>query len=240
MPNTSTIRIKSYVTTVMVCGLGLIAYAATHVKAVSPAHFAGLVCAAVLASRFSLKIPRLTASLSLDVPFVILAAVQMGLSAAAIVAGVATLVQCLKPGLNKSALVKLFFNVSANSIAAAVAVASVQSFTMVGLRFAVAAAMLLAVNSVLVAFVVSLDGHGSAPKILSQLVTWSFPAYVLGGGMACMMLMSQPIMGWYVPVVATPVIVLLYQSFRNYFSVTVASPNGVPAESMQELEEVTA
>jgi hypothetical protein len=240
MPNTSTIRIKSYVTTVIVCGLGLIAYAATHVKTVSPAHFAGLLCAAVLASRFSLKIPRLTASLSLDVPFVILAAVQMGLSAAAIVAGVATFVQCLKPGLNKSAFAKLLFNVAVNALAAAVAFASVQSFSMVGIRFAVAATMLLAVNSVLVAFVVSLDGHGSAPKIWSQLVTWSFPAYVLGGGMACMMLMSQPVMGWYVPVMAMPVVVLLYQSFRKYFSVTGGSPSGVVSESVQELEEVTA
>ena len=240
MPNTSTIRIKSYVTTVIVCGLGLIAYAATQVKTVSPAHFAGLLCAAVLASRFSLKIPRITASLSLDVPFVILAAVQMGLSAAAVVAAVATLVQCLKPGLNKSALVKLLFNVSANAIAAAVAVGSVQSFTMMGVRFALAAAMLLAVNSVLVAFVVSLDGHGSAPKIWSQLVTWSFPAYVLGGGMACMMVMSQPIMGWYVPVMTMPVVVVLYQSFRKYFSVTSGSPDGVVRENVQELEEVTA
>ena len=240
MPNTSTIRIRSYVTTVIICGLGLIAYAATQVKTVSPAHFAGLLCAAVLASRFSLKIPRITASLSLDVPFVILAAVQMGLSAAAIVAGVATLVQCLKPGLNKSALVKLLFNVSANSIAAAVAVGSAQRFAMIGVRFAVAAAMLLAVNSVLVAFVVSLDGHGSAPKIWSQLVTWSFPAYVLGGGMACMMIMSQPIMGWYVPVVTMPVVVVLFQSFRKYFTVTAGSPDGTPVPSVQELEEVTA
>src|ERR1700760_519417 len=148
MPNQSKIRIRSYVTAVMVCGLAVIALTASHLSGVSYAHLAGLVCAAALASRLSLKIPRLTASLSLDVPFVILAAVQMGLSAAVLVAAVATLIQCVKPGLDKSGIMKMFFNVSVLSIAAAVAALAVQSLSAAGLRFAVAGAMLLAVNSV--------------------------------------------------------------------------------------------
>ena len=65
MPNQSTIRMRSYLTAVMVCGLAVIAFTASHVSGVSYAHLAGLVCAAALASRLSLKIPRLTASLSM-------------------------------------------------------------------------------------------------------------------------------------------------------------------------------
>src|SRR5690349_13342517 len=119
MPKKSTIRMRSYVTTVMICGFAVIAFTASHLKGVNVAHFLGLICAAALASRLSLKVPRLTASMSLDVPFVILAAVQMGIPAAVLVAAVATFIQCLKPGLDKSGFVKLFFTVSVLSVAAA-------------------------------------------------------------------------------------------------------------------------
>jgi hypothetical protein len=237
MPKKSTIRMRSYVTAVMVCGFAVIAFAATHLKPQSAAHFAGLFCAAALASRLSLKVPRLTASLSLDVPFVILAAVQMGLTAAVVVAAASTLIQCLKPGLNQSGLVKLLFNVSALSIAAAVAAISVQSFVMAGVRYALASVILLAVNSVLVAIVVALDGNGSAASIWWQLISWSFPAYVLGAGLANLMTASQPIMGWYVPVLTVPVMVLVYQSYRKYFDVVVEAA----AEVLKpEAEEVMA
>jgi hypothetical protein len=240
MPKQSTIRMRSYVTAVMVCGLAVIAFTASHFAGVSYAHLAGLVCAAALASRLSLKIPRLTASLSLDVPFVILAAVQMGLSAAVVVAAVATLIQCMKPTFDKSGMMKLSFNVSVLSIAAALASLAAQQTSMAGLKFAFAAAILLAVNSVLVALVVSLEGHGSAAKVLSQLLSWSFPAYVLGAGLACMMMFSQPIMGWYIPLLAVPVVVLVYQSYRKYFGVTAPSQGSDAEVEKLEMEEVNA
>jgi hypothetical protein len=241
MPKKSTIRMRSYVISVMVCGLAVIAFTASQLAGVSYAHLAGLVCAAALASRLSLKIPRLTASLSLDVPFVILAAVQMGLAAAVVVAAVATVIQCVKPGLDKSGFMKLCFNVSVLSMAAALAAVAVQFSSLAGVRFAVAGLALLAANSLLVAFVVSLEGNGSAAKILSQLLSWSFPAYVLGAGMACMMVYSQPIMGWYVPLLALPVMVLVYQSYRKYFGVSLPSPDGsVEVTAEPEMETVNA
>ena len=234
----STIRMRSYVTAVMICGLAVIAFTASHMKQLDGAHFAGLLCAAALASRLSLKIPRLTASISLDIPFVILAAVQMGFAAAVVVAGVSTLIQCLKPGLDKSGMMKLFFNVSVLSIAAATAGYCAQTFTMSGVRFATAGAVLLVVNSVLVAIVVSLDGNGSAAKIWSQLISWSFPAYVLGAGLASMMVASQPIMGWYVPLLTLPVIVLVYQSYGKYFAAGAADAKRGSASVTEQAEEL--
>lgn len=239
MPQKSTIRMRSYVTAVMICGLAVIALTATHMKQLDGAHFAGLLCAAALASRLSLKIPRLTASISLDIPFVILAAVQMGFAAAVTVAAVSTFIQCLKPGLNQSGFMKLFFNVAVLSIAADLAAYSVQTFTMAGIRFALSALVLMVVNSVLVAIVVSLDGSGSVAKIWSQLISWSFPAYVLGAGLATMMVASQPIMGWYVPLLTLPVIVLVYQSYRNYFSTAIGdAKRGVMSVREEAADEV--
>jgi hypothetical protein len=238
MPKKSTIRMRSYVTAVMGCGLAAIVLTAGHLKEVSPTHLIGLLCASAVASRLSLKIPRLTASLSLDVPFVILAAVQMGFAAAVLVAAVSTLIQCFKRDLGASGFVKVFFNVAALAIAAGAAAGSVR-FGAIGLNFAAAGAMLLITNSVLIAVVVSLDGHGNAAKIWSQLVSWSFPAYVLGAGIACLMAMSQPVMGWYVPLLTLPVMVLVYQSYRKYFG-SAASLQSDSAAVEQQPEEVMA
>jgi hypothetical protein len=241
MPKQSTIRMRSYVTTVTVCGLAVIAFAATHLKTLDVAHFAGLLCAAALASRLSIKVPRVDVQLGLDVPFVVLAAVQMGLAAAVSVAAVSTFIQCVKPNFKKSELEKLFFNTANLSIAAAVAAVSANVFTMTGIKFAVAGVVLLAVNSLLLAIVIGLDSNGKPMGIWSHLMTWSFPAYLMAAGMACMMLLSQPVMGWYVPLLSMPVMVVVYRSYQRYFGVVVTTAEEGQVEKEESvLEEVHA
>jgi hypothetical protein len=236
MSQSSSIRMTAYVSAAGMCGLALIAYAASHVT--SGAHLLGLMCAAAVASRLSLRIPRITASLSLDVPFVILAAVQMGMSAAVVVAAVATFVQCAKPGVTKaSKLMQLWFNIAVLSMSAALAAVAAHAVINVALRFALAAAVLLAANSLFVAVVVALESGSSPVKMLSQLLSWSFPAYVLGAGLASMVILSQPIVGWYIPLALLPVLVLVFQSYKKYFGmVTLVLEEAVKAE----LEEVMA
>jgi len=197
MSQNSTIRTRSYVTAVLLCGLAVVGFAASQYKTQNAAHFAAILCAAAVASRLSVKIPRVTASLSLDVPFVVLAAVQMGITAAVAVAAVATFIQCLKSEFKKGDATKIAFNVAALSISAAWAarVLEVPSLHNAGLRMAVAGAILLAANSVIVAIVVALDSDASIVKVLYELLVWSFPAYVLSAGIASMVAASQVVVG---------------------------------------------
>jgi len=152
-----------------------------------------LLAATVLTSKLKVKLPGLTSTMSVNLPFLLVAIATLNLFEASMVAAAAGLAQCLG-GDSRPEPVKVIFNVAnlINAVAAAFVVfhhAGVEGkLTSVAMWTVVAAVMYFVANTVPVAMVIGLSSGQKASKVWSDFFLWTFPYYAMGTGVAAIIL----------------------------------------------------
>ena len=213
---------KMFVTAIALCGLAVLGYGLTQQHHSDPARFGCLLLIALIASRLKLKLPGLTGTMSVNLPFILISAAWLSLPEVLVIACSSTVIQSLPKG-QKLIPVRVLFNFCSMAIAVALAwfVLNHSGFGTIRpshqVLLALATSTLFLGNTVPVAMVISLTEKVSAVKAWNGIFHWSFPYYVLSAGVTSLATSASHYTGWQTPVLTLPIMFAVYHSYRTYF-----------------------
>jgi hypothetical protein len=215
---------RAFIALVIVLGLCVLGNAIVSANGIYATRFIAFLLVACLAARLKAKLPGLTGSMSVNLPFILVAVAEMSLMEALIVGCLSNLVQYLPRTRKKFNPVQAAFNFGAMALAvgnthliygsaAIIKVASSPS-----LRLAIATAGFFLVNTVPVAIVIFLTEGKSVRRTWLELFQLSFPYFLASAGIAGVALTLASRVGWQVPVSILPLMWGVFYCYRRYFS----------------------
>lgn len=223
MPKSLSARI--FVALVIVSGFVFLGIAVRNAHTLATVRFVALLVLASLAARLKVKLPGLTGTMSVNLPFILLAAALTGSAEALTVGFVSTFAQSLPRGNQKLNLVQIIFNSCAITLAVATARMIFVSASVAAtlgspsLRLALAAAGYFLVNTIAVSLVISLSEGANLMRTWSEMFQLSFVYLVASAGVAGIALTLGQEIGWQVPLAMLPIMLGVFISYRRFFAV---------------------
>src|SRR6516164_3996883 len=101
---------KLYIALVIASGLGVSGFAIVNANPIYFARLAAFLLVACLAARLKVKLPGITGTMSVNLPFILVAVAEMSLAEALLVGCISNLVQCLPHGNQKFNGLRVAFN----------------------------------------------------------------------------------------------------------------------------------
>lgn len=222
----NTRQTKTFIGAMMLIGLGTATYAA-FASHTPHAYFAMAVLAvAAASSRMKVKLPGINGNMSVNLPFLLTAVVNLSALEAAVITCIATTVQCWPRKNAKFNAQQMAFNLSmmvfATSAASLVFHTVSQSQALwhspvLGLAFG--SFVLFLGQTAPVAGIVAVSEGKSAGHVWASLAQLSFPYYVISAGVTSMVQAMTSHLGWGLALAVFPVMYVIYRSYRLYFSV---------------------
>ena len=195
--------------------------------------FAGTLLVALFAARLKVSLPRITGSMSVNLPFILLALSELSLAEALLITGASTLVQCLWSENSQQKPIKTMFNVSVTLMAAQAAWFTMQATAPnSGLGFSLGALAYLLVNTIPVAAIIALTESGRLFRTWRQILQLTFPYFVLAAGIAGLAKLATHAFAWYIPLLILPLMFLVQHSFALYFQTLCETTNQKGAYAM--------
>src|SRR5713101_7347538 len=102
---------------VATCAAGMLAHSFLRMQPLHGLEFVSVLGLAVVAARMKIKLPGLNGNMSVNLPFLLIAVVQLSLFEALLIALASTLAQCFPKGGGKPKPVQMLFNVSIVAVA---------------------------------------------------------------------------------------------------------------------------
>jgi hypothetical protein len=235
---------RAFIALIVALGLAVLGDAIFQANAIDTPRFIAFLLAACLASRLKVKLPGVTGSMSVNLPFILVAVAELSLVEALIIGCLSNLVQYLPRSKQQFNWLQAVFNFNSMALAvgatrwiygSATLAAGVPSSS---LRLAIAAAGFLMVNTVPVAIVMSLVEGKSTVRTWVGIFQLTFPYFLASTGVAAVALTLAQRLGWQVPVSILPLMLAVFYSYRRYFSPTtevLADALRKPAQSEQSM-----
>ncbi|MGE5057570.1 MAG: hypothetical protein ACM3WP_25690 [Acidobacteriota bacterium] len=204
------------------------------VLSIHPLHqiqFACLLLLGLVTSRLKVRLPGLTGNMSMNLPFVFLAIVQLGLFEAAAIAFVSTLIQSLPKHGVQLRPAQLLFNVSTMTTAAGLAYLVFHEFdgrhgVSGSPALVLAAATYFFINTLPVATIICLTEGATMVRTWSEIVHLSFPYYVASAGITSILTGKSGYMAWALSIGALPVMIAMHRSYCRYFGEVASTRQG--------------
>lgn len=191
-----------------------------------------LLATAIIASRFKVKLPGLTSTMSGNLPIILLAVLQLNLLQACFVAAAAGLAQCYGVGDRKPKAVQIVFSMCVLMNSAALAYGTFHAGARQGagtmLWLVLAASVYFMANTMPIAGIVALTESKRVFQLWRQAFLWSFPNYVIGAGLSGIAASLTSLLMWKVLVTLLLVLYGVYRSYQLY----VASSQAVSPRAM--------
>jgi len=198
------------------------------------AQFGTLLVLAMLASRLKVKLPGLQGNMSVDLPFLLIAVVELSLFEALMVTLFSTVAQCFPKGGGKPKPIQTLFNVSTTAIAVGLGglifhhgLPGRVSWASAALPLVLAGLSFFLAQTIPVAAIISLTEGGRLLRIWACIVRLSFPYYVLSAGVTSIVTTAGHRTGWQIPLLVLPVMYTIYRSYQLYFVNTVLLARGL-------------
>ena len=224
-----------FITLVVVLGLGVLGTAIASADAIHVVRFIAFLLVACLTAGLKVKLPGVTGSMSVNLPFILVAVAEMGQLEGLLIACLSSLTQCLPRDRRKFNWLRTSFNVCAMALAVE-ATRLVYGASFVSdyvasrpLRLAIASAAYFLVNTITVAIVLSLTENKNVARAWLAMFQLSFPYFLASAGVAGVVLTLAARVGWQVPVLVLPLMAGVFYSYRRYF----ALPPKLSAEMSQ-------
>jgi hypothetical protein len=168
-----------------------------------------------------------------NLPFLLIAAAQLSMLEAPLVALSSCGAQCLPKGGGKPKPVQVFFNLSTTGVAAATA-------SLIGTDYLLLTATgYFLAQTVPVACIIGFTEGGAIHKIWCSIAQCSFPFYLLSAGIASMATSSTTQLGWQAPLLSLLALYAIYRSYEFYFRVrNIASSVEAQHVAGSTLEEI--
>jgi len=180
--------------------------------------FLGTLVVALFAARLKVSLPRLTGSMSVNLPFILLALSELSLPEALLITGASTLAQCLWSENSQQKPIRIMFNVGVTLMAAQAAWLTMQATAPnSGLGLSLGALAYLLVNTIPVAAIIVFTESGRLLGTWRQILQLTFPYFVLAAGVAGLAKLATHVFAWYIPLLILPLMFLVQRSFALYF-----------------------
>jgi hypothetical protein len=217
MTNLST-KTKILVGLVVFFGVGILVHVPLTWGRPAYGRFLGTFLVALFAARLKVSLPRLTGSMSVNLPFILLALSELSLAEALLITGASTLVQCLWSENGQQKPIKTVFNVGVTLMAAQAAWLTMQATAPnSGLGLSLGALAYLLVNTIPVAAIIALTESGRLFGTWRQILQLTFPYFVLAAGVAGLAKLATHAFAWYIPLLILPLMFLVQRSYTLYF-----------------------
>jgi hypothetical protein len=201
----------------------LFAGLASHALHVSYA--LALLVLAATTSRMKVKLPGIDGNMSVNLPFLLMAVVNLSALEAVLIACVSTVVQCWPKSSASFKPEQMLFNVSMMAFATSVANLiwnagwlGKAAWASEPLMLASATAAFFLGQTAPVAGIINLAEGAAMRRVWLSIVQLSFPYYVVSAGMTSMASLVSHHLGWQAALVAFPVMYGIHRSYRLYFS----------------------
>jgi hypothetical protein len=212
-------------------GIGLLAYNILREQPLHPLQFGVLVVIATLAARFKVKLPGLNSNMSINLPFVLIAAVWLSPLEALVIAMASTAAQCFPQNGGRPKAVQMLFNVSTMAVAVGLGCAvlhrgmSLRTLSPAASSLVPSALVFFLVHTIPVATIVSLTDGGRVLRIWLGIFHLTFPYYVLSAGMTSIVTAASRHIGWQIPLLALPAMYGVHRSYQLYFARAATEPH---------------
>jgi hypothetical protein len=222
MTNTLPIKAKVMIGMVAVASLCALSFGAVRWQTQAWPQLVLLLAAAALSSRFKVKLPGMTSSMSGNLPVILLGVTQLGLFASLLVAATAAIAQSYASGGNKTKPIQFVFNACTLMNASGLAYLAYHSQILRAhaaahtISVVVAAAAYFLANTAPVASIIGLTEGGSPFALWHKVFLWSFPNYVIGAGLTAIASTFSTISGLATMALLLAVLFAVYQSYKMY------------------------
>ena|SRR5215467_3916410 len=223
---------KTFIGAMMLIGLGTATYAgfASHTP---HAYFAlGVLALAAATSRMKVKLPGINGNMSVNLPFLFTAVVNLSAVEAAVITCISTTVQCWPRKGAKFNPQQMAFNLSmmvfAISSASLIFHAVANSSTLwhsSTLALVLGTVTLFLGQTAPVASIVAISESKSPRQVWLNLAQLSFPYYVVSVGVTSMVQAMTSHLGWGLALAVFPVMFVIHRSYRMYFNAMTEAAN---------------
>ena len=214
-------------TNLFVAGLSAIscacfALALAHWHCQDPVKFACYLAVAVAASFLKIKLPGVNGTLSVNFLFVLLGILELSFGETLLFGIAEVIVQSFWNSSKQLKPIHILFNASQFSVGTAVAWGTYRLLTAHLLRGAMQVAVIavaityFAFNTLAVAVAVRLSEGKPVLKTWSESYFWSFPYYLAGAAITCLVSFLNRHIGWQSSLLVFPPVYLMYRSYRLY------------------------
>jgi len=227
-------QVGAFLALIAAAGIGSLSYGMMNASNWHPQEALTLFAIAVTASQMKIKLPGLTGTMSVNLPFLLLAVADLNLAEALVIGCASAATQCWPKDGTKPKSVPLIFNVSVMATAIAIGWqvfhpgTNSQLMRLSGaLTLPLAVSLILLIQTVPVSIMIALTDGGLVRKIWTAIVQMTFPYYVLSAGVASMMIAARAQVGWPIPILLFPVMYGIYRSFQIYLGRNAGEMNSV-------------
>jgi len=179
-----------------------------------------LLVVALIASRLKVKLPGVTGSMSVNLPFILLAAGRLSMVEAVAIGCLSGLVQSY-PSRNGFQVSKVLFNtanLAVTLVASCAAIAySAGNPALTGLSLMVAGLVYMVANTLPVAGVIKATENTSFFSVWGSILQMTFPYFALSATLATVAFGMSDRLAWQLGIAMLPVMVLVWNSYRGYF-----------------------
>jgi hypothetical protein len=220
----TSVSARAFITLVIALGLAVLGDAAFTAPTIHIVRLVSFLLVACVAARLKVKLPGLTGSMAVNLPFVLVSVAEMSLVEALIVGCVSNFVQCLPRSGKRFNPAQTAFNVGNMALAIGATRVVYGSGLLAAwvaspsLRLAIATAAFFLVNTVPVAIVIFLTEHKSIFATWMGMFQLSFPYFLASAGVAGAVLTVASRVGWPVPVIILPLMAGVFYSYRRFCS----------------------
>lgn len=183
------------------------------------ARFLQFLVLAILASTFKIRLPRMEGTISLNFVIYLLSISVLSLTETILMASAATIVQTVWRSKKRPAGLQTMFNVAALAISVAGAQLAAQQMGRTRTQvpaLVVAAIVLFTMNTWLMSLVMALTSGDSALSVWRNCSHWTFLYYLMGAGVAALVIAYGQVAGWEQALAMLPAAYLIYAYTDGY------------------------
>jgi len=222
--NRNTRLTQMFIGVMVLAALASTAYAGLASHTLHSSYALALLALAAATSRMRVKLPGIDGNMSVNLPFLLMAVVNLSALEAVVIASLSTVVQCWPKLDAKFKPQQMLFNVSMMAFATSMANLiwnagwlGKAAWASEPLMLASATAAFFLGQTAPVAGIIKVAEGAAMRRIWLGIVQLSFPYYVLSAGLTSMVNLVSHHFGWQAALVVFPVMYGIYRSYRLYF-----------------------
>src|ERR1700693_1476871 len=221
----STRLTQTFIGLMVLAAIASTLYASLASHKLHASYAVAVLALAAATSRMKIKLPGIDGNKSVNLPFLLMAVVNLSALEAVLIACVSTVVQCWPKSGSKFKPEQMLFNVSMMAFATTMANLiwnagwlGRAAWASEPLMLASATAAFFLGQTAPLAGIIKLAEGAAMRRIWLGIVQLSFPYYVLSAGITSMVNLASHHFGWQAALVVFPVMYGIYRSYRLYFS----------------------
>jgi hypothetical protein len=231
----NTRQIKTFIGVMMLAAATAALYAGSASHTLHLYFALAVLALAAVTSRMKVKLPGINGNMSVNLPFLLTAIVNLSAAEAILITCVSTAVQCWPRKNAKFNPQQMAFNLSMMAFASSMASLIFHAEWLSRMQWnSTTAGLVLATLSLFlgqtapVAAIISLSEGKAASETWWNLAQLSFPYYVVGAGVTSMVEAVNSHLGWELALAVFPVMYGIHRSYQLYFGKAVETSRMEP------------